>query len=180
MEKYPYLATCNKIGFYPSTSEGGSSLERLHKKQKGARKRIPVSANLAYQEGCWLSFPNQGQRNYRGKQGFQESTTTATIATRHEKPPRGWLRQGPGLAQFPVYNTRQAASAPGGCGLPNRTLSLLQQKNSKPHMLLSEAEGLEHEQTDQHLKQDSSRMKHKIKVILNKKFKEPVKMLGVC
>lgn len=104
MEKYPYLATCNKIGFYPSTSEGGSSLERLHKKQKGARKRIPVSANLAYQEGCWLSFPNQGQTNYRGKQGFQESTTTATIATRHEKPPGGWLRHGPGLHSF-LYTT---------------------------------------------------------------------------
>lgn len=104
MEKYPYLATCNKIGFYPSTSEGGSSLERLHKKQKGARKRIPVSANLAYQEGCWLSFPNQGQRNYRGKQGFQESTTTATITTRHEKPPGGWLRQGLALRNF-LYTT---------------------------------------------------------------------------
>ena len=70
MEKYPYLATCNKIGFYPSTSEGGSSLERLHKKQKGARKRIPVSANLAYQEGCWLLFPKSRPEKLQRKTGI--------------------------------------------------------------------------------------------------------------
>ena len=42
---------------------------------------------------------------------------------------------------------------------PNRALSLLQKKNSKLHTLLSEEEGLEHEQTDQYLKQDSSKTK---------------------
>lgn len=44
MEKYPYLETYNRIGFTHLQREVGCSLERLHKKQKGARKRLPVPA----------------------------------------------------------------------------------------------------------------------------------------
>lgn len=98
----------------------------------------------------------QARENYRGKQGFQELTT---IATRHERPLERWLREGPGLEPFPVHPTRQAASAPREYVPTNRALSLLQKKNSKLHTLLSEEEGLEYEQTEKHLKQDSSKTK---------------------
>lgn len=67
-----------KKSFHSCTSEGGCSLERLHKKQKGARKRLPVSAKLADQEGSFsqiqareITEENRDSGNQQQQQGMK-------------------------------------------------------------------------------------------------------------